>query len=869
MLVATTAHQALGTVAVRAFAALRILHVAYLVGYVVVWRSWYTIHPAGLAPAVAMAVWGVVFALVVLALGRLPRLLVAGNVLLAAAVGAGAALCLPAQSTGGTGTWVFSASTHAAVVAAWACRRRAFTGVVVLLVTAFLTGGAAAQVTLDGEATGANQTPLVRALISAVLLVGIATLFRVAIVRLGVIATDADTRLGTAAAERQAADVTAARRRDRRERERMLHDTVLNTLTGIAWGGGVRDRPGTVLTAEQCRYAIDAVRTMLDGTAAATRDLTGPMLRVVAVARSRGLRVDVPPLAATDLPAEVVRALAGAAQELLANVHRHAGTNQATLAVTVGPGRGVRVIVADEGRGFLAQDVPADRLGLARSVHARLAEVGGQATIRSEPGRGTTAELAWTPAGASQAASAGRAEPPAPPARAEPAGQVGPGGHGGPDGPDRPDRPGAGAEPVGRAAPSPGWVPSGTSAAELRDSYAAGLRRTVSVAAAVWFGCTAVVLVATLPSSRSVVLSVGCWCGMALLVAVAAGMSRRRPLRRHEALVLVALGLVITVVVGLGTVPTWPGTSTGGPPSRINTWPVLVLPVLLALVAVSRLFAAWLVAIAATVAVLGVLVLTAADAGGGPATGAGSGGTGPLALAQLLAATNGQVALQIMVAMGGPVLRRTADQVARALEEETARAALEQSERAVRADRERGLATIQQEVLPMLEAVADGLLDPRDQAVRDRCARHAAAIRRTLVLGAAGAAGALGELAPAVVGARAHGLEVEVRVVGEPRHIPPAVYERLAEVLPGMLWDASAAGTGGAVLTLIGEPAGGQLFLTYRAAVCPAGTAPAPHLAAGGEVGHAEILTISTDVEDNQTCVEIAWSAVDQPTGPP
>ncbi|MCK9900698.1 histidine kinase [Parafrankia colletiae] len=845
MIVATTAHQALGTVAVRAFAALRILHVAYLVGYVVVWRSWYTTHPAGLAPAVAMAVWGVVFALVVLALGRLPRLLVAGNVLLAAAVGAGAALCLPAQSAGGTGTWVFSASTHAAVVAAWAYRRRAFTGVVVLLVTAFLTGGAAAQVTLDNQATGSNQTPLVRALISAVLLVGIATLFRVAIVRLGMIASDADTRLGTAAAERQAADVTAARRRDRRERERMLHDTVLNTLTGIAWGGGARDRPGTVLTAEQCRYAIDAVRTMLDGTAAATRDLTGPMLRVVAVARSRGLRVDVPPLPATDLPAEVVRALAGAAQELLANVRRHAGTDQATLAVTVGPGpgpgRGVRVVVADEGRGFLAQDVPADRLGLARSVHARLAEVGGQAAIRSEPGRGTTAELTWTSAGAGLTASAGGAEPPVPPARAEPAGQVGPG---------------AGAEPVGRAAPSPGWVPSGTSAAELRDSYAAGLRRTVAVAAAIWFGCTAVVLVATLPSSRSVVLSVSCWCGMALLVAVAAGMSRRRPLRRHEALVVVALGLVITVVVGLGTVPTWHGTSTGGPPSRINTWPVLVLPVLLALVAVSRLFVAWLVAITATIAVLGVLVLTGADAGGGPATAAGSGGTGPLALAQLLAATNGQVALQIMVAMGGPVLRRTADQVARALEEETARAALEQSERAVRADRERGLATIQQEVLPMLEAVADGLLDPRDQAVRDRCARHAAAIRRTLV---SGAAGALGELAPAVVGARAHGLEVEVRVVGEPRHIPPAVCERLAEVLPGMLWDASAAGAGGAVLTLIGEPAGGQLFLTYRTAARPAGPAPAD----------AEILTISTDVEDNQACVEIAWSAVDQHTGPP
>ncbi|ONH59351.1 histidine kinase [Frankia sp. CcI49] len=847
------AHQALDAVAVRTFAAMRALNIAFLVAYVVVWRSWYAAHPAGLAAAVVTALWGTVFVTVALARPRLVRLLVPGNVAVAVGVSAGAVLFLPAQSVGGSATWVFSAAAHAAIVASWACRRRVLAAVVVLMVTALVGGAAIAQVTMDDPAAGGNHTPLARAFAACLLVIAIAALFRLALTRLSTIARLADARLGTAAAQRQAAAVAAARLRDERERERMLHDTVLNTLTGIAWGGGTRDRSGIALTAEQCRYAIDAVRTMLDGTASATRDLTEPMLRVVSVAAARGLQVDVASLPTTDLPEEVVRAVAAAAQELLANVRRHAGTDHATLTVTNRPGGGVDVVVADAGRGFAADDVPDDRLGLARSVHARLAEVGGQATISSAPGHGTSVRLRW-PAPAPALAPAPGPAPASVPAPA-------------PAGPDRSAASTApGPLPRGRTAGKvpesagmlPGGVPAaaGTSATELRDSYAAVLRRTVALAAPAWFGCTAVIVPLTLPSARSVPLAVLCWPAMALIVAAAARTSYRRPLRRGEAVAAITLALAVTVVVALNVTQAHGATGAGGPPSRINTWPVLVLPVLLALLAVSRLLVAWAFAIIATIAVLGVLVLAGSD-------------TGPLALAQLLAAANSQIALQIMVAMGGPVLRRTADQVARALEEETARAALEQSARAVRADRERGLATIEQEVLPLLEAVADGLLDPRDPAVRDRCGQRAAAIRRALVTGAGQT---LGELGPAVVEARARGLGVEVRLAGEPGRIPAPVRARLADILPGLLGAAPATGAQQVVLTLICDDTGGRLFLTYpatglggTAAAQPSPLAPSP---LPPEDGEEELLSLHRDVDDSQVCLEITWPALSRQTDP-
>jgi signal transduction histidine kinase len=59
----------------------------------------------------------------------------------------------------------------------------------------------------------------------------------------------------------------------------------------------------------------------------------------------------------------------------------------------------VRVAVVDRGRGFDRARVGPTSFGLALSIEGRLGAVGGLATVRSQPGRGTAVDLLW-PAGA-------------------------------------------------------------------------------------------------------------------------------------------------------------------------------------------------------------------------------------------------------------------------------------------------------------------------------------------------------------------------------------------------------------------------------------------------------------------------------------
>jgi signal transduction histidine kinase len=55
--------------------------------------------------------------------------------------------------------------------------------------------------------------------------------------------------------------------------------------------------------------------------------------------------------------------------------------------------------VADQGRGFDRAKVAPTSFGLALSIEGRLGAVGGLATVRSQPGQGTSVDLLW-PAGA-------------------------------------------------------------------------------------------------------------------------------------------------------------------------------------------------------------------------------------------------------------------------------------------------------------------------------------------------------------------------------------------------------------------------------------------------------------------------------------
>jgi len=142
---------------------------------------------------------------------------------------------------------------------------------------------------------------------------------------------------------------------------------------------------------------------------------------VAAEMRTRGLavHVEVAGQGAPAIPAPVAAAISNAAREALSNVAAHAGTGEAWVEVSrtapggdAGPPGRVRVTVRDRGSGFDPARVDQARLGLRRSITERIADCGGQATIRSAPGQGTVVSLSWPgPAEPGQAALAGLAAP--------------------------------------------------------------------------------------------------------------------------------------------------------------------------------------------------------------------------------------------------------------------------------------------------------------------------------------------------------------------------------------------------------------------------------------------------------------------------
>jgi signal transduction histidine kinase len=255
----------------------------------------------------------------------------------------------------------------------------------------------------------------------------------------------ADAALARADAESRAEYVGLTLSTERREHERLLHDTVLNTLTalgragagqssagrgGVGPGGARRGGAGPggagqaddldqVAAAARCRHDI----TLIEHALGSARDAVVPpggglRIAIDAVAaemRVRGLTVHVgagpgdgpgdgpePDGSFAEVPESVATALAFAVREALANVARHAGTAEAWVELSPvtedGAGRdGVEVTVRDRGAGFDPACVDPARLGLRRSIVERVADWGGQAAVRSAPGEGTVVTLRWLP----------------------------------------------------------------------------------------------------------------------------------------------------------------------------------------------------------------------------------------------------------------------------------------------------------------------------------------------------------------------------------------------------------------------------------------------------------------------------------------
>jgi signal transduction histidine kinase len=84
-------------------------------------------------------------------------------------------------------------------------------------------------------------------------------------------------------------------------------------------------------------------------------------------------------------------ALVAATREAVLNAAKHAGAPASVYAEV--DADQVEVNVRDRGRGFDPGTVDPDRHGVRQSIVARMAAVGGSASVRSAPGEGTEVRL--------------------------------------------------------------------------------------------------------------------------------------------------------------------------------------------------------------------------------------------------------------------------------------------------------------------------------------------------------------------------------------------------------------------------------------------------------------------------------------------
>jgi signal transduction histidine kinase len=190
-----------------------------------------------------------------------------------------------------------------------------------------------------------------------------------------------------------------------RERERLardIHDSVLQVLALVqrrgAEAGGAAAELGRLAGQQEA-----ALRALVGGGTSDTADGaaaagTGEVDLRALILPAQTDRVTVSaPAQPVLLEKAAAGELASAVRAALDNVRRHCGEQaRAWVLLEDEPGL-VTVTIRDDGPGIpdgrLAEAAAAGRLGVSHSIHGRLRDLGGRASIRSAPGEGTEVEL--------------------------------------------------------------------------------------------------------------------------------------------------------------------------------------------------------------------------------------------------------------------------------------------------------------------------------------------------------------------------------------------------------------------------------------------------------------------------------------------
>jgi signal transduction histidine kinase len=700
--------------ATRTVSIIRCAGIACTAAQVIIWHSFYGAAPWRLAGPILTMTWGM------LAVGYIwrrwpsvPLAVTDSTVYIALAVCA--RWFMPPVLGGDDFNWLQLSIVGQIVTPAW------FTPSPVLATLALGTGAAYWAGALLSPQSGAYVTgPAIGSVMIVVIALaawaGRRMLYRRAL--------GADAALTLADEDYREQYVLLTRLTERREHERMLHDTVLNSLTALA---RLDSGPGTLM--RRCEGDIGLIERMLgdpDDDDLAGGGVCHAITAVAAEMRTRGLIVHVQGMLAPDaepvMPPQAVRATRYAVREALMNVMNHAGTGEAWVGLSLAADGELRVIVGDAGVGFDRVMVSPAGLGVRHSIIERVTDQGGQASIQSTPGEGTVVELRWETGSRAAPAIAGGSEGP-------------------------------------HSVASQGRLVHG--------AYESELPRVLGVVAGLWQLAFLIQVLGYLHEYRDPLVPVVVW---AVLSAAAFWLiPRTRTGELSGRASFCAMALVVVAVSLDGWAARMPGSATS------VDWSIFGTSWLIALVAVSR--PAWEWASGALLAFAAHLIFSANLLG-----------TPTLGLSKLTASAHTLAAIGIIFAAIRPTMRAQARIAVRRTALASQSAAKADAVTAIREDRRVRLALLEAEALPLLHAIAAGTLEPADSAVRDRCARLATSFRQSLMGGFRRAEqGLVAELEPALRAASTRGLLVDVQTIGDHGSVGPEVSAAALAAIVGVL----------------------------------------------------------------------------------
>jgi signal transduction histidine kinase/phage shock protein PspC (stress-responsive transcriptional regulator) len=189
---------------------------------------------------------------------------------------------------------------------------------------------------------------------------------------------------------------SAIRAEERAAMAARVHDSVLQTLTLIQRRA---DDPAEV--ARLARAEERALRSWLYAPVGGSGSLGAALAEVVATTEADyDARIELVTVGDAVVD-DRIAAVVAATKEAVVNAAKHADA-PATVYAEVDEDQ-VEVNVRDRGRGFDPDAVDPDRHGVRQSIVARMAAVGGSATVRSAPGEGTEVRLVLPMRGAARA----------------------------------------------------------------------------------------------------------------------------------------------------------------------------------------------------------------------------------------------------------------------------------------------------------------------------------------------------------------------------------------------------------------------------------------------------------------------------------